>query len=195
MTPTIVVDGRESIIGGGPKTVAKNRFGVYRFAIQKFESEKPLVKLDLHVKNLQENIVVDVDVEKNKSLPASTRPRLHVVLLERSIDYTGSNGITKHAFVVRHMYNGAAGTQLTKRREAVSNRVDLTDLEKEIKEYLDNPTRQPSWTNRRPFTGWRARPEKINRSNLAVVAWVQDEKTNEVFQAAYSDVPSTLGAE
>ena len=107
------------------------------------------------------------------------------------LEYNGANGIAKHAFVVRRMFDGAKGTPVSLKQtsETISKQISLSEVEKGIKEYLDNPTSQPSWSYRRPFSGWRARPENLNRSNLAIVAWVQDTKTKEVLQAAYQDVP------
>lgn len=194
-TPTVVVDGRESIVGGGPKTVAKNRFGVYRYAIRKFESEKPRVELAVSVKNQQDKVAVDVQVKRPTKSGSLGNPSVHIALVERSVDYSGSNGITKHAFVVRHMLGGGDGTALSFKQptEIVSKKVDLKDVEKRISEYLDNPTTQRSWSTRRPFTGWKTRPEKLDRSQLAIVAWVQDMKTKEVFQSVYHDLTPALG--
>lgn len=194
-TPTVVVDGRESIIGGGPKTVAKNRFGVYRYAIKKFESEKPRIELAVSVKNQQDKVTVDVQVTRPKKSVGLGNASVHIVLVERSVDYAGSNGITKHAFVVRHMLGGAGGTALSFKQptESVSKQVDLKEVEKTISAYLDSPTTQRSWSSRRPFTGWKTRPEKLDRSQLAIVAWVQDMKTKEVFQSSFHDLTTALG--
>lgn len=194
-TPTVVVDGRESIIGGGPKTVAKNRFGVYRYAIRKFESEKPRVNLAVSTRNQQDKIVVDVQVTRLKKSAGLGNASVHIALVERSVDYAGSNGITKHAFVVRHILGGAGGTALSFKQptESISKQVDLKEVEKTISAYLDSPTTQRSWSSRRPFTGWKTRPEKLDRSQLAIVAWVQDMKTKEVFQSAYQDLTPALG--
>ncbi len=192
-TPTIVVDGRESIIGGGPKTVARNRFGVYRYAIRKFESEKPQADLSLSIKNDHDKIAVTAQVKQlGKS---SGNPVLHVALIERSVDYAGSNGITKHAFVMRHLFDGAEGSALNPKESAqtVNTQVDLADVEKTISAYLDSPTTQRSWSTRRAFTGWKSRPEKLDRSRLAIVAWVQDMKSKTVLQSVYEELSLALG--
>ncbi|MBI5473763.1 MAG: hypothetical protein HY961_15605 [Ignavibacteriae bacterium] len=194
-TPTAVFDGRELLIGGGPKTVARNRFGVYRYAIQKFDSENPRVELDLKVGSEGDDIDLNVSVARNTFTGKVGKPALMIALVEKSVDYTGSNGIAKHAFVVRKMIDGATGTPLTlARKQIVSKTVNVAAVERAIKDYLDDPTKQPSWSNRRPFTGWRSRPEKIGRANLAVVAWVQDLDSKEVLQAAYAEVPNLIGA-
>ncbi|MFN0159003.1 MAG: hypothetical protein ACKVRP_13140 [Bacteroidota bacterium] len=190
-TPTVVIDGRESIIGGGPKTVAKNRFGVYRFAVQRFEPDMPRVGLTLNIKNKDDSVGVEIQVARTKSTGRVEKPVLHVALAEKSVEYTGANGISRHAFVVRRLFDGAKGAPLTLRKanERVTKQILVADVEQTIRKYLDNPAGQPSWSNRRPFTGWRARPEKLNRSNLAIIVWVQDMSTKEVLQSAYIDVP------
>ncbi len=194
-TPTVVVDGRESIIGGGPKTVAKNRFGVYRYAIRKFESEKPRVELSLSTKNEQDKISVDAQIKRVGKASSFSTSFLHIALVERSVDYAGSNGITKHAFVVRHLLGGAEGTALSSKQsaETVSKQIDIKDVERTISAYLDSPTTQRSWSSRRPFTGWKTRPDKLDRSQLVIVAWVQDMKTKEVLQSVYQELTPALG--
>lgn len=194
-TPTVVIDGRESIIGGGPKTVTRNRFGVYQFAIKKFEAEKPRARLSLSVTREGDDIAATIGVAGTNSTGRVGKSVVHVALVERSVDYTGANGISRHAFVVRRMMDDANGTDVSlQQKEALLNkRVNVAEVEQRIKEYLDNPSAQRSWTYRRPFTGWRARPEILDRSNLAIVAWVQDVESKEVLQAAYQDVPAIVG--
>lgn len=195
-TPTVVIEGKESMIGGGSKYVARNRFGVYRYAIQKFENDKPLVNLAVGVKETGESsLTVTVDVTRVRKFGSNAKPALHVALVERSVDYTGANGVSKHLYVVRKMVDGAMGLQLPLKqsRASFTKHIHISEIEKTIKEYLDNPTTQPSWSTRRAFTVWRARPETLNRSNLAVVVWVQDMESKEVYQSAYEEVPTLLG--
>ncbi len=195
-TPTVIIDGRESILGGGPRTVARNRFGVYRYAIQKVDSERARLDLSMKMQRKDENVDIEVTISHNRYTGKPEKPVLMVALVEKSVDYTGSNGISKHAFVVRKLIDGANGTIIRSgQKQAVTKKVNLVDVEKSIKEYLDDPTKQRSWSSRRPFTGWRARPEKLDRANLAVVAWVQDMTSREVLQAVYADVPMQTGAQ
>ena len=55
--------------------------------------------------------------------------------------------------------------------------------------YLDDPTKDSTWVAvvRVP---WKQRLDKLDRANLAVVAWIQDNKTKEVLQTKYFDVPA-----
>lgn len=192
-TPTAVFEGKELIIGGGSKTVTRNRYGVYRYAIRKFEADPPRVGLSVIVKREGDEVRVTVQVSRRPSTPKEGKPVVHIALVEKSVDYTGANGISEHKFVVRRMADGAVGFALSREQETITKSINLGDVERNIKEFLDNPTSQPSWSNRRPFNGWRARPERLNRSNLAVVVWVQDVDTKEVLQAVFQDVPESLG--
>lgn len=186
-TPTVLIDGREMIVGGGPRTVTRNRYGVYRYAIGKVEAAKPGAQLDVAVNADGDEVRVEVQVSGVKNSEAVA---VHVALVERSVAYTGANGIDKHAYVVRKLFAGSGGTPVTQPRQKLSTNVNVAGVEREIKEYLDDPTRQPSWPRGRAFSSWRARPEKIDRANLAVVVWVQDMRSKEVLQAAFRDVPA-----
>lgn len=72
---------------------------------------------------------------------------------------------------------------------AISKSIELKAVETELSAYLDEFAEKNA--NRfRNAGGWRARPEKLNRDNLAIVAWVQDRESKEVMQAFYMDVPA-----
>ncbi|MFN0158250.1 MAG: tetratricopeptide repeat protein [Bacteroidota bacterium] len=195
-TPTAVFEGRESLLGGGPKVVAKNRFSVYQYAIRKFESAKPQVDISLTVKHGADDVTIGVSIAPNENLVASTNHVLHIALVEKSVEYTGSNGIPKHIFAVRKLIEGAGGVPvpLDKKNVTLSRTINLPEVEKSIQDLMNNPSTQPSWQkNRGPFTSWRGQPKNLSRSNLAVVAWVQNLDTKEVLQATYQDVPAELG--
>jgi tetratricopeptide (TPR) repeat protein len=190
-TPTAVFEGTESMIGGGPKLTAKNRFHVYRYAIRKSESAAPAATLVLAVHGRGDSVLIEATVSPTVPQTDTTKPALHIALVERSVAYTGPNGIPVHAFVVRSMVEGAAGLLLSwvAAGETVRKVIHIADVERAIREYLDNPLVQPSWPKRRTtFAGWRARPDQLDRSDLAIVAWVQDPNTKEVLQAAYQDI-------
>lgn len=186
-TPTAVIDGRESIIGGGVRSVTRNRFGVYRYAIEAFSDEQPGAQLAVNAVLRNDSVHVQAHVRR---LRPTRHPALYLALVERSVKYTGANGIAHHAFVVRRMFDGANGISLDAQRTGLQIRraLSLADVEQSIRQYLDNPTAQRSWSYRRPFTGWRSRPEHLERSNLALVAWVQDRETKEVLQAQYVEL-------
>jgi tetratricopeptide (TPR) repeat protein len=190
-TPTAVFEGRESIIGGGPRVTATNRFHVYRHAIGKSETVEPGTTLSLAVQGTGDTLRLDLTVTPAGMRQDTGKPVLHLALVERSVAYTGTNGIPVHAFVVRWLVDGAAGIPLSWNPggETVRRLISLAEVQRSITEYLDSPLTQPSWPkSRKTFSGWKARPEHLDRTNLAVVAWVQDMHTKEVLQSAYRNV-------
>ncbi len=188
-TPTVIIEGKEKITGGGPKFLAANRFHVYKFAAEKYLDEKPSIQISGWVKNKLEKVEVNLKIKSKKK--SDKNASLHVALVEKSLNYPGGNGITKNIFVVRHLFNGAEGMplKLVNGSEIVSDTLDLTKIENGLTKYLDNPTSYPSWRRSVTFTGWKEKTDKLNKNNLAVVAWVQNNSTKKVLQSYYIDVP------
>ena len=186
-TPTVFFDGGNQLIGGGADFVAPNRFNVYKHIINSNMKEKPGYDISGTAKlGKDNNIKVNVDLKKLKSL--SKNLSIHYALVERSINYTGGNGVSKQLFVVRHLANGAEGKKLdsNKRTDKLEQTFDLTKIENGIKSYLEDPTKDPSW--RGNFTGWKSKTDKINPNNLAIIVWIQNNENKNIEQAFYTDV-------
>jgi len=142
------------------------------------------------------DIVLDVSLEGENAIaqveinaPEKIKANLHIALVEKHVDYIGSNGINKHAFVVRHLFNDANGftIKLHKDSASISAEVSLQDVEKNLKKYLDEFSIEPP-SRFRNFAGWTERPEKLNKKNLAIVAWLQNNESHEIYQAVYRDI-------
>jgi hypothetical protein len=99
-TPTAIIQGQETITGGGPRFLAANRFNLYKYTLSKYESGKPAVTLSGNAKTLGSNINVLLNL---KGKIKDTNNVIQVALVEKSINYTGSNTIDKHHFVVRNL--------------------------------------------------------------------------------------------
>jgi tetratricopeptide (TPR) repeat protein len=186
-TPTVVIDGTQPIIGGGPKWMKKNRYSVYRFAVGRASALTPSVDQTAAVSRSGDRVNVAVSL-KATSTAAGV---LHVALVEKSVNYTGSNGIKRHAFVMRKMAGGSTGTPVRadKKEKTMKYSFDLAAVEKELQAMIDSPDNRPSWpTWMKKKHTWKSLPEKMNYDNLAVVVWLQDPKTNEVLQAGYWEV-------
>jgi len=197
-TPTVVIDGRESIVGGGPKYIARNRFNLYRNAIQKYKGDEPGMSLTIDVLRRHDSIAVAAHVGRGWGQAKAGNCVLHLALVQRTVDYTGGNGITKHSMVVRRMFGGPAGIPVssTLPEETIQLTLDMADVEAGIRDLLRDPKGQPSWPGRRRnFTGWRGVPEEINRSNLTVAAWIQNVDSHEVLQSVAQDVPAGTGGD
>lgn len=191
-TPTVFIGGRDKITGGGPKIVTQNRFTLYHRMIQKHLQTSPAALTISGSAGLAGDMAtIDLQIEAvNRNSPPGENARLNVALVERSVDYQGANGVAHHAFVVRKLAGGGEGMPLNLQdgRAAFHTSIDLAAVETEISAYLDEFAQKNASRFRGAGT-WRARPEKLNRDNLAMVAWVQDMDSNEVLQALYLDVP------
>jgi len=186
-TPTVFFEGKEQIIGGGPDFVIANRYSVYDHAIKKYLDENPEVEISGSA-NRDGNIIdLNFLVNKNGTEVTAAKPMFHAALVEKHVDYTGGNGVSKHIFVVRDLTESAEGSPV-QFGASINRKIDVAEVEKTLKAYLDDPTNDPSWRPWLQFTGWRARTDEIDENNLAIIAWVQDAETKSVLQAYYLDV-------
>jgi hypothetical protein len=102
------------------------------------------------------------------------------VLVEEVARWPGSNGQRLHHHVVRAFLGegGVKGTPLTEASSNKSASVNLVDLQKALNEYLDKKN-------------FDADSRPLDLKHLKVVAFVQDEKTKEVMQAAEADLSAS----
>jgi len=182
-TPTAIIEGKESITGGGPKFLAANRFNLYKYALSKYEIGKPDIILSGNAKIKGDNIKVQLNLKGKVKDPNDI---IHVALVEKTVNYTGSNTIEKHHFVVRNLLFGGKGSSITSNK--ISGTFDINKVEEGLKNYLDDPTKQPSWRQGFGAPSWKARPNKLDRKNLAVVAWIQNPETKEIVNSIFLDV-------
>jgi tetratricopeptide (TPR) repeat protein len=186
-TPTVFIEGVEKLVGGGPDFVASSRANIYQHSINKYYKENPKLQISGKTTTKEDIINIDVTLKSENQIENSI---VQIALLEKSVDYTGANGVSKHIYVVRSLINGAEGVllNLEKGSQTISQIIDVYEIERRIKEYLDNPENHPSWRKGTKFTGWRARPDNINRTNLGIAVYVQDVTSKKIMQAKYFDI-------
>jgi len=107
--------------------------------------------------------------------------RLRLALVEEKVQYKGGNGIPEYHHVVRDMPGGLAGIPVKGGSAKQSVTVDLDDLKKELKKYLEN-------YNKESEDKFPKKLPEIELKNLRVVAFLQSDKTQEVMQAMQVDV-------
>ncbi len=185
-TPTVFFDGTEKLTGGGPRILVQNRFNIYKYIIAKLMDKGSSIKINGKASQSDSLIKINLKVEGEKNKNAS----LHLALVEKSINYIGGNGVGRHIFVVRDLIGSNEGVELNNKSGKYDEEFNLNKLQQSLTEYLNDPTTDPSWRPYVKFTGWRARTDKMNRNNLAVVAWIQDNNTKQVMQSFYVDVPA-----
>src|SRR5262249_25822055 len=111
--------------------------------------------------------------------PAETL-RLRLALVEAQVSYTAGNGLKVHHHVVRALPGGAEGLAIKEKSAKQTVRVDLEELRKELKKYLDDfAAKEAAFPNdQRP----------LELKDLRVIAFVQDDATRAVLQAVQAEV-------
>lgn len=177
-TPMILFDGQQGPRGGGDYDVSQARYESYAELVNE-QLEKPAkasIKLTAAQKGPRVDIRADVsDLAENKA-----DVRLRVALVEDVVSYTGGNKVPTHHCVVRSFAGGAAGFALKDKISSKTASIDLEELRKKLNEYLDKYAKDEPFPN-------KDRPLEMKR--LRVVAFVQNNDTKEIYQAA--QVPVT----
>jgi thiol-disulfide isomerase/thioredoxin len=105
--------------------------------------------------------------------------RLRLALVEDSVEFTGSNGIREHEFVVREMLGGSKGIGVKSGRLAYSLKKPLAKVREDLADYLKQFETGLDYS-------FVVKPLALER--LSVVGWVQNDATREVLQAAFTPV-------
>ena len=156
---------------------AKGKFTQYTGLIDPLLEEKSDIRIGGTIKADGDKLKVAVDVEGVKE--PGENVRLHVLLVEETIKYTGGNGLRFHHQVVRALPDGAEGTQITKDALKKDVLIDLADVKKGLTKYLDEYAAERAFPN-------ADRP--MDLKHLKVIALVQNHETREILNAVEMDV-------
>jgi hypothetical protein len=181
-TPTILFEGKAAAGGGGAfPDVAKEKYKEYREVIDPLLNTPAKAKIKLAA--MQKGSKIDISAEVTDLEDPGDRTRLRLALVEEWAQYQGSNRLRYHHHLVRAMPGGASGLALKDKTGKQTASIDLDELRKELNRYLDS----------RKFP--QDRPA-VDLKRLSVVAFVQNDKTKEVLQAAQVPVrPEGAGKE
>lgn len=175
--PTIFFSGRPSAEGGGGIDEGPDKYKQYRGVIDPM-LEKP-ASLKLKASATQKGTKIDITAEASGIEKPSEELRLRLALVEETVNYTGGNGMKVHHHVVRALPGGAEGLALKDKTGKQTASVDLEEVRKELKKYLDDYAKEGAFPNdQRP----------MDLKNLRVVAFVQNDKTREVLQTVQVEV-------
>jgi len=206
--PSYTIDGLGLQSGGGPKEMTKGFYQRVNPVIERRleAAAEASLKLDAALENGVVKVAAQVAFDKAalekgageaKAKEASgTRSdagpayKLHVLLVEEMLRYPGENGIRLHPVVVRAV-GGLLATGFTLdsgkmdpgKAETVNTRFDLAAISAALKKQTGDFEAARSKDRDDPFT-FSERKHEINANNLSVVAFVQDEKSKKVLQAA-----------
>ena len=181
--PTFVIDGKKSS-GGGPRETTKNVYNRFDKDLEKDLETPAEAHLAAEASLAGNSVRVHAAVDGVKSESADLK--VQVLLIEKELHYAGENGIRFHPMVVRAMGGEkGAGFALASKGGSYDQAFDLEEVSKALKAHLDDY--EAKGHRGESFT-FLEKKDRINRANLAVVVFVQDDKSKHVLQAAYIDL-------
>ena len=180
--PTYVIDGDKDG-GGGRRENADYVYGKVEPKIEKRLTEAATANIALTVTRDGAGVTARVAVEP---VTGDKRDlRLHVVLVEEMLRYSGENGIRFHPMVARSIASpeNADGIQLEPgRRHEAEYRFDVAAIEKSLKAHLDDY----EVNGRHGKIQFAQKMHEIDPRKLAVVAFVQDAGSSAVLQSQFA---------
>jgi hypothetical protein len=177
-TPSIFFNGKAEAGGGGGSPAAPKKFQEYQKVVDAALETPPGVKLELAVTRAGDNLTAQIKVN-NLARPGS-KIKLRVFVTEGFVRYRGSNGLRFHHSVVRGALGPADGTILAAASSNHSFAIELGELRKSLTAYLEQ------YRKENPEVIFIEKPLKLAR--LRVVAFVQDDATQEVLQVSQAEV-------
>ena len=184
-TPQIYFNGKmDATGGGGQPRQAKIKYQTYRETIDELLEKPATLKLTATAALKGDEVSIKANVA-DLAKPGE-KVALRFALAEERVRYQGGNGVRYHHSVVRAMPGGPKGFPMTKAsaEQAVTIKLDevratnmkaLDDFQAELKKQGAD------------FT-FGHRPMDLR--NLKVVAFVQNDETNEILQAVQVDLES-----
>jgi hypothetical protein len=180
--PLLMVNGKPGPAGGGTVTDAPEVYHEYVEAIS--PKLEPEAKADLQLTVTRKGDKVEVTTAVSHLSDTGEEVRLRLFLVEDQVAYKGKSGAEVHECVVRFQPGGANGVALTTKKAKKTFTINLDDIRKDLKAYLDK------YAEKSPFPG-KERP--LDLKKLRFVAIVQNDDTGEVYQAAQVDIPEGKG--
>lgn len=183
--PTRSIDGKAEMGGGGRDYAAKLAADIFGEIDKRLETAPGA---DITLAAARQGKLVSVKAKVGGV--ASKDAELRVLLLERVLRYSGENGIRYHTMVVRAIAN----FPLDAASESVEHTFDPAAVEAKNLEYLNNFEKHDERHNKDGKFRWTQKMHSIDPAKLAVAAFVQDTKTREVLQAAYTGLDPETAA-
>ncbi|MCL1908296.1 MAG: hypothetical protein FWG12_02890 [Holophagaceae bacterium] len=174
-TPTAIIDGVKSVPAGGYRTASFDTFFRAKNEIDPLLSGTPLVTI--RASATIDSDKVTVDCEFSNIVEGAD---YHVVLAQTEEEFKGYNGIKSHKMVVRDIETVPPGG-------SASVTFDLPESEKLADTHISDWGKTAPQTR---ITGskWPQKNNKISRSNLKAVVFIQDRESKQVHNALVVDV-------
>lgn len=185
-TPTYFINGTNKQTGGN--TIRKQAPIFYNRITPTIDAElEKNQEAELNLSALLENQMIKANVNYD-SLPADLKDlKLNIALVEHEVSYMGENGIRFHQMVVRELGGEKREGFLLKDKSGKFEwAFDLQKLSGELKEYLDKY--ELDTQKNRPDFVFSEKKHEVSSKNLAVVAFIQNDKTKNILQSAFFDL-------
>jgi hypothetical protein len=174
--PTLAIDGKTTV-GGSDRAGTKRVYDRINADIEKDLRLPAEAHLTLAAGMEGGSVKVHATVDGIKG--DSKDLKLLIALVEQHLRYGGESGIRFHPMVVRDM---APAFSITEGIGTFDYTFDVAKISSDLKAYLENYEVTNDRYGKITFV---ERKDAINRSDLAVVAFVQDVKSKKVLQASY----------
>jgi hypothetical protein len=171
--PSTYVSGGKDLGMGGSKEMGKGSYSRLMNAVKEPLDKDAGANIKLSADQKGDDIIIKAEVADLKEAGEETKLRL--VLVEEMVRYPGGNGQRFHHHVVRAMPGGADGMALKTGSEKQEVKVNVAELKKSLEE-ADKKGR--FMDQEHPF----------DLKHFKVIAFVQNDKSKEVLQAAQADV-------
>lgn len=177
-TPTAIIDGNTVIKPGGSRLVAKSKFYLLSDIIEQHVKIPSSIDLKL-TSSLTKNVLTitagATTVHKKINL------KLRIAVVEDEVYYKGSNGIEHHKFVVRKMVKSAEGYSFPNNGKLrITETLNIKTLIAELGKYYETTNARYAQLG----SGLRAKKNEIDLKRICVVAFVQDDETQEILQSS-----------
>lgn len=185
-TPQIYISGKIDSTGGGAQPrMAKLKYQAYRETIDELLEKPATVKLTATTALKGNELTIKANVADLQK--PGEKVALRFALAEERVRYQGGNGVRYHHSVVRAMPGGPKGFPLPKASAEQTVAVKLDEVRSVNLKALDDF--QAELKKQGADFTFGNRPMDLR--NLKVVAFVQNDETNEVLQAVQVDVESS----
>jgi hypothetical protein len=180
--PTYAIDG-DVFLGGGNREHAADRYNELQTRLDAAILKAPAARIDLAAAHQGPSVAVRAAVHNLPDDRAGLT--LHLVLVEKLLRYSGENSIRFHPMVARRIASFPLDQPLPDQHH-----FHLAEVEAALQQHLDNFEKHDERHNPNGEFRFRARLDRINPANLAVVAFVQNGDSREVLQSAFADAAS-----
>ena len=182
--PTFAIDGKKTV-GGGSRDMAPEVFERFQKDLENDleTAAEATVKIDagLHGGTVKVSAAVDGVKSDSKDL------KVQILLVEKEIRHLGENGIRFHPMVVR-AFGGEKGEGYAIDANGKGPSMPASIWKRSARKSRQQLDDYEAKGHRGETFKFSAKKYQIDRDDLAVVVFVQDDKTRHVLQAGYVDL-------